>query len=46
VRRFIEDGANDAWLPAIAVDNAEHRSESGANASIPIAGLGASGGLD
>jgi len=32
--------------PAIAVDNAEHRGESGANASFSIVGLGASGGLD
>jgi hypothetical protein len=32
--------------PAIAVDDAEHRGESGANASFPIVGLGAAGGLD
>jgi hypothetical protein len=32
--------------PAIAVDNAEHGDESGANASFPIVGLGAWRGLD
>jgi hypothetical protein len=32
--------------PAIAVDNAEHGGESGANASFPIVGLGAWWGLD